>query len=379
MVYDVIVVGAGPAGGESAYQLARNGNNVLILEKERLPRAKACGGGIPVRVCSCVDFDLRDTFERKMEGTYISFDSGPPIVSRQQSVGWMVKRDEFDFFIIKKALEAGSKLITNVKVTGITEAIDHYRVITSDKEYCARVVIAADGVNSVVAKSLGLRKNKRLAKALVTEVYPTTNRLAQQGNMTTFDFGTIRWGYAWIFPKRDHFSVGVFTIDPRLTGLKKHLQLFLERQQLDKNTSLSPFKGSSIPWGGTRERLSSGRVLLVGDAAGLVDPFLGEGIYYALKSANIAATITAKYLAGKLSDVNSYSETIFNEISSDFNAARLVSRLIYCLPSLSWRVFLKNEEIINSLTDLLRGRTNYSQLTRRIMLKVPRWLWRSIL
>ena len=284
--YDVIVVGGGPAGSSAAYFLGRAGKRVLILEKERLPRYKTCGGGLSVRF-------LREQFP-------FSFD---PIIKNQASrvsyvyrgremaiplapgaIG-MVMREDLDEYLLARTQ---AEILQEAVVCAITELSDRVQVEIQDgRSFTASYVIGADGANSVVAHAIGLRKRRTLAAAIEAEAPVSPEVMQRLGDQVIFIFGEIHYGYLWIFPKADHLTVGIGALRPKRGELQRTLKRVMARYGIDlENAQL---RGHPIPIYTRREPVSSARTLLVGDAAGLADPLSGEGIRFAIKSGKLAA------------------------------------------------------------------------------------------
>ena len=273
--YDVIIVGGGPAGGTAAYFLGRAGRRVLILEKDLLPRYKACGGGISVHILEQFPISFETVIESKVKA--ISYALGAETITvpvSDQSVR-MVMRDEFDAYLLK---HAAAEIRQGVAVSAVEERADGVIVETAEGERIeGSYLIAADGANSVVARSVGLRRKKVMAGAIEVEAVVPAEVFARFADKPIFIFGEVATGYLWIFPKSDHLSVGIGALYPK----PGELQATLERVMTRYGISIrgQPQKGHPIPIYNRREPISTHRTLLVGDAAGLVDPFSGEKVF----------------------------------------------------------------------------------------------------
>jgi len=364
--YDVIIAGAGPAGGVLAYELASQGLEVLVLEKEKLPRYKPCGGGLTMKAAKLIGFDVSEVYDRSMADAIMSYRNKDEIIFKgNKPMGWMVMRDKLDYAILQRAIIAGAKVIDTTPVMDVKDydGAGLVKVLTKDEEYRAQILVGADGVNSTVSNSVGLRKRKRIGVALAGEIFVDDQAMSRQ-DYAQFDFGNVPKGYAWIFPKKNHLSIGVFSSEPKVPKLKSILMDFIKMHE-----NLSGYKelrtaGHLIPLGGIDETLHQGRVLLLGDAGGLVDPFWGEGIYYALESAKIASEVIVGALTVGDIDLRLYTEKVLQEIVPDFRYARIFAQIFYAFPWLSFKLIVENQSVSNLMTSILRGDLTYKGYTK---------------
>jgi geranylgeranyl reductase family protein len=286
---DVLVVGAGPAGSATAIHLARGGARVLLTDRLRFPRDKPCGGGITGRAlrhapCSIepVVEDVVRTFELRLAyGRRFERRSDEPLVL-------MTQRRRLDAHLAEQAAAAGARFADGTRVEDVAADNGHVTARVGATRVRASVVVGADGANGVVARAAGLGAD--ILRGVALEGNVEWRRLDERRyrGRALFDVGVVPGGYGWIFPKREHANVGVGgwgTEGPRLRG---HLARLAASYGLPL-TSLSDVKGHRLPTRRPGGRVSAGRILLVGDAAGLVDPLSGDGIYEAFVSARLAA------------------------------------------------------------------------------------------
>ena len=289
--HDAIIVGAGPAGSVLGYELARSGVDVLVLEKEIIPRYKTCGGGINLRAARLLDFDLSPITERVVYGGEVTYKLGHRFVKHYAEPDtYMVMRDRFDRFLADRAVAAGAKVLDGRKVTRIEHNNGYVAVRCQDDAFKGRLIIGADGANSVVARHLGLMEGVGMSVALEAEVDVSSSLPARWDSLATIYIGVIPGGYAWVFPKEDHLSIGVVGDVKYAHRLRQYYRRFLEAQDLGVHR-VRQFKGHRMPMRRTGMDIQWGRGLLLGDAAGLIDPFSGDGIYYAIRSAHLAAPV----------------------------------------------------------------------------------------
>lgn len=365
MEYDVIVVGAGPAGAAAAYWLGEIGRRVLVLEKERLPRYKPCGGGSSRATLARFPFDFSSVVEREVSCFRVRFRdgreiraalTGPPLV--------MMMRDRFDAHILH---QARAEVLDRSPVESLRQDGQVVEVATCAGEtFHARYLIGADGANSRVARLAGLWRKRRLGVALEAEVPADGRLMAEYAETALFLLGALPWGYLWVFPKSDHLSVGCGTFLSRCPGMRERLRREMERLGIE--IGAAPLRGHPIPIYQPRAPLCQGRVLLAGDAAGLVDPLLGEGIRYAVESARLAVEAV---VAG---DVAAYTRRVHREIGADLRWGRLWARLFFDHPRASFELVIRNARFLEAFLGMMAGQTTY----RRILACIPFYLLEGI-
>jgi len=151
--YQVIVVGSGPAGSVAAYELAKKGIEVAILEKQRLPRYKCCAGGVSVGAAKLLDIDLQGLVENTITRVYISFQGKTPFHGEHSSpLMYTVMRDRFDYALVQRAKEAGAAVFEESEATQIKINDKGIEVSTSGGDFSAQYLVGADGANSLVAR-----------------------------------------------------------------------------------------------------------------------------------------------------------------------------------------------------------------------------------
>ena len=375
-MHDVIVVGTGPAGSVLAYLLARRGLDVLILERATLPRYKTCGGGLTWKAMQNLPFDVSSVFEHKAVGGVVTY-AGQQLLKVEVGwpVAWLVMRDRFDHYLVQQAVEAGAKLIEGVSVSNVEERGDRVVVTSTEGELQAQLLAGADGVNSIVARSVGLMPDREVGVAVEAELAVSPASLEAQGAYATFDFGALPGGYGWIFPKRDHLSVGVFKAIPgKAIGLKKALEKFIASEAVLLDPKILHLQGHPIPLGGRKHILHKGRVLLVGDAANLADPWMGEGISYAVVSARLAAEQMFIALESKQFDLSGYTELINASITPQLLSARWFAKAVYSLPELCSDLMSKSPFMQKMVFDVIRGDRTFIDMTTGLLFGMPRIL-----
>lgn len=362
VLYDVIIIGAGPGGATAAYFLGEAGKRVLVIEKETLPRYKACGGGISAQVLKdTFPFSFETVIETQIKAVTYAFGKQQHVIPAPEHGLQTVMRGRFDAHILA---QAHAEVWTGTAVRKVTELADRLVIETSaGRTVEGRYLIGADGANSVVAHALGLRRGKTTAAAIEAEV-PVTAVVRQRfGESLWFIFGDIPNGYAWVFPKSDHLSVGIAALHPKHGDLQAGLARVAARYGISL-AGIRP-RGHPIPIYLQREPISTSRALLVGDAAGLADPFTGEGIRLAIKSGRIAAE---SIIAGQ---PERYAVRIWSEIGICHTLGLGLAWLFYTFPGLCFALGAPNPFITYAFVDMLADRADYLQVILRIIASLP--------
>lgn len=246
---------------------------VLLLEKEKIPRYKPCGGGLTAKVRATLDFDFAPTIEDII--TQVSLACGAERMRIPTDAAWCVMRDQFDALLAERAARAGAELRDAQPVTQVEFDDGGASVFARGEILRAAFVVGADGANSIVRRAAGFPPHARMAAALEAEMETPSAALAEWRGTLHLDFGAIPWGYAWIFPKAEHLSVGIGTLVRPKNGLdlRAALARYVGAEPSLRGVREMLARGHRVPLGGQFARAHAPRAVLVGDAAGLIDPF----------------------------------------------------------------------------------------------------------
>ena len=295
--FDAIVVGAGPAGSTAAFRLSRAGARVLLLDRERFPRDKPCGGGLTYRAVRQLPVSVAPVVEDTVHRFELGLRYGKRFERHsEEPVILMTQRRRLDAHLAEQAAAAGADFRDDVRATALELDGAGGTVRFDGSAAAAPVVIGADGVNGLTARSLGLARRRRHGVALEGNVAFVHARENYRGRAVV-ELGTVPGGYAWVFPKGDHVNVGVGGWESEGPRLREHLERACAAYGLPSER-LESLRGYRLPMRSAGDRAQSGRALLAGDAAGLVDPLSGDGIYEALVSARLAAESALELLGG---------------------------------------------------------------------------------
>jgi geranylgeranyl reductase family protein len=299
--YDVIIIGAGPAGSLAALNLAGAGYRVAIVEKSGISRNKICGGGITSRILKRFPYLEKDIDAVTLNGiSEICFYSPALKTVRSKSDNpfyLMVERARFDSMLVAKCRKSGVTLIPSSKVTQVIIGKESVEVATQDGlRMTAKAVIGADGTNGITARLTKLNPRwprNSIGICIVKETTGEPAELMDRKSIHVFYGYGGTAGYGWVFPKKKCINVGIGVITGRRINMRELWKSFVQELKTQKIVSRSfddnRFKSGILPMGGPLSKTYLDRVLLCGDAGGFVNSYTAEGIYYSMVSGETAA------------------------------------------------------------------------------------------
>ncbi len=366
------MVGGGPAGSLTAYHLARRGVRVLLIDAQRFPRDKPCGGGIQQRACHNLPAEWRSAIRTDFHEVSFSYGLREKVTrSSGETLVSGVLRTEFDALLLHHAERAGAVIWQDCRARSVADLPGSGIAIqTTRGEIRARYVVGADGANSVIARQLNSRDSYYWQVGLYCEVPESFLRAdAVAPSRMRIDWGSLPSGYGWIFPKNGSANVGVGCPLGIARLLRSYLRRFLRSEGILKSDVIDRlmFFGHQLPTMTARTRMSSSNVVLVGDAAGLVEPLTGEGISNACHSAHIASGFLAERLGGAAPRPESYDERIRNEIGREIRRARQLLSVSVMIPRAVFQLLKDNDVVWNMFCQVLRGEETFVALRRQIM------------
>ena len=374
-MYDVLIAGAGPAGAGVAALLAGQGARVLLLEKERFPRYKVCAGavdGSAARALAAMGIDPAAVEEAAPTELCVTSDGRYPAWYQfERPLAKMTMRADLDALIADVAVARGAEFHDG---EGVKVARDNGHGITVQTGrgcYEARVLVGADGVYSVVARDFGLNRNPIRYVATEAEIEVDGAAQASWAGRVQIDISVWPPGYSWIFPKRDHLSAGTGVPLRYARDLKQRFARFQQRAQLGGGRTLEQH-AHMIGFRRGQEAIAAERVLLVGDAAGLVDPNTGGGIGPALQSAHLAAATLLPYLKGETGSLRSYTVRVDEELGSELRAARILHNMILLRLLITGGRATRHRELWHEVARVIRGEERYGEWYAHS--RLARWL-----
>jgi len=372
MTSDVFIVGAGPAGAYLAYLLAKQNVDVVVADKASFPRTKVCGGGLSRKTTALLDFDIEPVIQRHIRGAWLTYQNRDTIEAElDPPSGCSVLRSEFDNLILQQAISRGARFLPRCSFESAERDNDAIRIQTSAGEMSARYLVGADGVFSAVRKAFFPRDLVSYAPAIEVLIAVGKQTMADFDDRMVFDFGGMPRGYGWIFPKKDHLNVGVYSMFPR-RSIRDDLKRFMSRYETLRAHDDVKILGHSIPTQNRAGIYATDRVLLLGDAAGFAESFYGEGIYFALKSAVLAAESFARTRGRRVE--REYSARIQSDLAPDLFYSDLNARLFYSSQRFGFYRMVRSKRCNYYFAELIGGRVSYRECFYKTLATLPYWM-----
>jgi geranylgeranyl reductase family protein len=365
---DVTVIGAGPAGALLAYLLAVRGLRVVLVEKARLPRVKPCGGGLNWKTVTLLPWAIDTVVERIISRVVFTQDLRHPFTrTYPEPLVTMVTRCAFDHLLVQRAAAAGAQVYDNCQVTGLAaqsrSITVHMRALartSAGRTWDSRYVAFADGAKGTLRRQLGFTATAPHDIGLDLEV-EAGGACSWVPHTLYIDWGAYPQTYAWAFPKANHWSIGVKGPAPQGHALGHYLWQFMQHWQLTPAAGKLPYLAHMLPTRVPGTPLVRGRALVLGDAAGLLEPFTGEGIYYALRSAYLAADALA--LASESDTLPlAYETAIETEIMPELTGARALQQVFDAWPWLFHALVRTHQRSWRALAKILRGERGFHEV-----------------
>jgi len=373
--YDVIVVGAGPGGSTAARFCARSGLKTLLVEKERFPRYKPCGGCLSLKTVHLLNLDLGPVIENTIFGAKFSYRLQDPFfIESKEPIALMVMRDRFDQFLLGKALGEGVTILEGEKMVKIREKEKGVEVeLANGGRFYSHYLIGADGAESIVARSLSLSRHENDGNGIaIQSEIPFDSSIPfpkKELQFVHLDFGQIPNGYGWVFPKKEWLSIGIGGMfrETKKMNPRHYLGGFLKGLTYVPEDKIERMRGHLLPsFYDRQQKVSEGRVLLVGDAAHLMDPLQGEGIYYAIRSGMLAAEAIIESKEKGILPSDHYQRTVHLTISEDLKWALSFSRFVFRFSKLAYQTLRRYPELSDAYLQVLEGRESYQGFVARV-------------
>lgn len=356
--FDLIVVGAGPAGSEAARRGAELGMRTLLLERRPLPRPKLCGGCVSLKAQRLLGEPIPDWLaEAPMTRVRLRIATNGGEHSTPGSYGTFVERGAFDSWLARRAQTAGAELRTETaRRLDLSEI--YPRIVTDQGSYRADAVVLATGADGPLTRAI--RPPDPLARSAIglecivpAELCPSVDLAPGQAE---FDFSPVRSGFSWGLHHGSHIYIGIGGLRTEAKAIHDGHAGQMARYGLEG--AARGTRGHLIPCGGYQRALGRGRVLLAGDAGGFVDAFTGEGISLALQSGRLAAEVLAGSSGGHDDPVKLYTVCCNDEFSADLKWSLRMKRITTRAPRLL-EALCSDSTVFSAYLAVFSGETDY--------------------
>ena len=344
----------------------------MMLDKAEFPRDKPCGGAVSAHCAALLDLDISAVVERTVSDIFITHKQrqgkGTELHrSSAEPFAYMTQRSRLDALLAEKAVDAGATFRQREGLRSVEQCSGQVTVRTlPGNVYRGRVLVAADGGNGVTARMSGISHPPDYKHSIAIEgnVTPRRGFPAKWEKAIGVDFGNIEGGYSWLFPKGDHLNIGLggyHRVGPKLRGRLKGLVEFYGFDAAE----LRGVRGHYLPQRRENFPLVAGNVLLVGDAAGILDPLTAEGISAAVQSAQIAAASIVRYLDGENPGLEQYTQALEQSILPGIEVARRLHDVFYLWPGAFVAIEKAAPVLWRAMEGVFRGNASYGDFSRR--------------
>ena len=365
--FDVIIIGGGLSGSSTALNLSKKGYSVLVIEKEKFPDYIPCAGGMASSIQKFLSLDIKDSIESKIKNVEFRWKASDNVTAdlTGESPFWIIKREKLDQLLLDESLCNGVQLIRPALVVNITKKNDKWEITCNNKrQYLSEYLVIADGSQSNWAGyfNLGPKKPK----------FANTISLRLKGlgeiprDAVRFEFGFIKYGFAWAFPLKESLNIGLGTFINNGLLENPAINNQVIRSFGFHDFSYKTFNKKLRIWNGLHQ-INGDKVLAVGDAASLCDPFLAEGIRPSLISSFYAAECIDQCLIGKADNLNLYTQNINKHWGKSMAWGRRIAQVFYRFPRTGYQLGVKRKTAPKRIAQILSGEMSYEDIAKRVI------------
>ena len=365
--FDIIIVGGGLSGSSTALNLAKKGYSILVIEKEIFQNIKPCAGGMASSMKQFLPLNIEKAIESKIRNVEFRWKGSDNVIAdlSGESPFWIIKREQLDQLLLDEALRYGIKILRPAEVKKITKENDKWALYCSNKyKYKSEFLVIADGSQSKWAGHLNLGpRSLKFANTLAL-------RLKGLGDIpkdtVRFEFGYVKHGFAWAFPLKESLNIGLGTFINNSLLEDEEMNNKIIKSFGFEDLSFKVIKKKLRIWNGFH-KLNGEKVIAVGDAASLCDPFLAEGIRPSLISSFYASECIDQQLSRKVDNLNNYSKIINNEWGKSMAWGKRIAQVFYRFPRIGYQLGVKRKTAPKRIAQILSGEMSYEDIAKRVI------------
>lgn len=363
-IFDVAIIGAGPAGSTLAYRLAQEKLKIILVDKEKFPREKVCAGGLTAKVFKFLPFNINSVIEKEIFQLCLIYKLKKQFtISCHKPLIYTTKRVNFDYFLVKMAKNAGVKFLPSNEVKIISPNDNFYDLQTKTTLIKSKIIVGADGAESFVAKFINFKPDY-VDLGLQFNIPAKLFKKRELKGKIVLSWDNIISGYSWVFPQKNSFVVGVG--GPAKLGKKLNDYLSKWSDWLISGERKPKLTGHTLVHRLRKIPIVKDNIILIGEAAGLNEPLSGEGIFYALKSAEIASRHIKDFFLGNKNAFKNYEKEINKEILPELKAADFFRKISSLVLPLAFRKIKTSGYYRNLLCRLIRGEKTFLEIKNQL-------------
>ncbi len=365
--FDIAIIGGGLSGSSTALNLSKKGYSVIIFEKESKRNLIPCAGGMASSMQKYLPLDIRPALEKEVKRVHFTWNFSDKVIAELSGISpfWIINREKLDELLLKEAISYGTEILKCTTVEKLKKENQFWSIACSNhNKYKSKFLVIADGSQSKWSSNLELGpRNPKFAKTVGI-------RLNSEGNIeknsVRFDFGSIKYGFTWAFPGRNYTNIGLGTfIGDFNINNRELINKLVKDFGFNKHKFEITYKELRI-WNGSH-KIHNERVLVVGDAASLCDPFLAEGIRPSLLSSFYAAECIDKCLSHKINDLSEYSKIMKIKWGDSMVWGKRIAEVFYRFPKTGYKLGVKRKTAPQRIAQILSGDMSYSDIARRVI------------
>ena len=365
--FDIVIIRGGLSGSSTALNLSKKGYSVLIIEKEAKRNFVCCAGGMAASTANLISTDINSVIESQVESVHFTWKSTDKVIADipGKSPFWIVRREALDDLLLQEASKYGASIIRPSEVQSVTKIGEKWHCKLSNETFIkTKFLVIADGSESKWCSYLNLGPKKpKYARTLAIRLEGLGNI---SENSVRFDFGSIKYGFAWAFPLKNSLNIGLGTFFGNNAFYKYELIEEILKGFGFRDINIKAKQKKLRIWNGIYN-LNADGVLVVGDAASLCDPFLAEGIRPALISSFYASNFIDECLISNTYNLDEYSRVMKINWGLSMAWGKRIAEVFYRFPKTGYNIGIKRKTAPKRIAQILSGEMNYSDIANRVI------------